>query len=279
MKVGAQLSGWEAFYADRAERRDAATDPALRKHFEAELQQAKITMKAMGIEVPEDKAPKKPDTTDPKSDPKSKAPKQDNAPVGEGDAKSPPVNKSDKVPNNVKFVDSNGKPVAGGELSKGLNKNLEPYREFIQNAANITGVPANLLAAVIWDESKGNASAGTINGENGRADTGLMQMNADTFAGVKSRHPDLVQGNVGDPKTNIMAGALYLKEQYDKFGSWDLALRAYNSGPLAVNPSDHTASTTGQGTKNYVEKVNFYWNLLNQGNSMPDGFPGGNQYY
>ena len=132
---------------------------------------------------------------------------------------------------------------------------------------------------MIWDESKGVASAGTINGENGQTDTGLMQINPETFATLKAQHPDLITGDAFDPKNNIMAGALYLKEQYDQFGDWDLALRAYNSGPLSVDPSDHTISTTGFGTKNYVEKVNFYEDLLNQGSSMPDGYPGGNELY
>lgn len=266
MKVGSQLSGWEGFYADRAERRDAATDPALREHFENELQQARITMQAMGIEVPQDGGAGKPEL------PKN-APEQINAQV-EPDP-------------DVKFVDKDGAPQSrasnedahAGSLSAGLNESLEPYRQDILAASEATGVPANLLAAVIWDESKGVASAGTINGENGQTDSGLMQINPETFAALKAQYPDLVTGDAADPRNNIMAGALYLKEQFDQFGDWDLALRAYNSGPLSVDPSDHTISTTGFGTKNYVEKVNFFEDLLNQGSAMPDGYPGGNEYY
>ncbi|WP_343314993.1 transglycosylase SLT domain-containing protein [Brucella sp. BE17] len=267
MKVGSQLSGWEGFYADRAERRDAATDPALREHFDNELQQARITMQAMGIEVPQDSARK------------SETPGSTNA-----HAETDP---GPKPGNDVKFVDKDGAPVSNaldkatqsGSLSAGLNESLQPYRQDILAASDATGVPANLLAAVIWDESKGVASAGTINGENGQTDSGLMQINSETFAALKAQHPDLVTGEASDPKNNIMAGALYLKEQYDQFGDWDLALRAYNSGPLSVDPSDHTISTTGFGTKNYVEKVNFYEDLLNQGSSMPDGYPAGNETY
>lgn len=271
MKVESQLSGWEGFYADRAERRDAATDPALREHFENELQQARITMQAMGIEVPQDSAAGKPGTP--------------------GDTKAHAETEPGLEPSNdVKFVDKDGAPISrapdkttqsgqSGSLSAGLNESLQPYRQDILDASQATGVPANLLAAVIWDESKGVASAGTVNGENGQTDTGLMQINPETFAALKAQHPDLVTGDASDPKNNIMAGALYLKEQYDQFGDWDLALRAYNSGPLSVDPSDHTISTIGFGTKNYVEKVNFYEDLLNQGSSMPDGYPGGNELY
>ena len=46
------MSGWEAFSADRIARRDAAVDDATRQHFEKELELAQITMKAMGLDVP-----------------------------------------------------------------------------------------------------------------------------------------------------------------------------------------------------------------------------------
>lgn len=269
MKVESQLSGWEGFYADRAERRDTATDPALREHFEAELEQARITMQAMGSEVPLDGAAGK--TEAPGTVPDHTSAQQTEPESGQ----------------NVKFVDKDGAPqflesdkgAQAGSLGAGLNESLQPYRQDILAASEATSVPANLLAAVIWDESKGIASVGTINDENRQTDSGLMQINPETFTALKAQHPDLVSSDASDPKTNIMAGALYLKEQFDQFGDWNLALRAYNSGPLSVDPSDHTVSTTGFGTKNYVEKVNFYQDLLNQGSSMPDGYSGGNEYY
>jgi soluble lytic murein transglycosylase-like protein len=260
MKVDSQVSGWESFVADRTERRDAATDDATRQHFEAELEQARITMQAMGLEAPQGTTPAE-------------------VPQPSATEASEPT---EQPFNDAQFIDYDAKsplPTAGsGELSENLG-NLEPYREEILAAAEATGVPANLLAAVIWDESKGIASAGTINGENGLTDAGLMQLNPQTYADLQSRNPELLGSDATDPQNNIMAGALYLQEQHTQFGDWDLALRAYNSGPLSVDPSDHTISTTGFGTQNYVEKVNFYQGLLDQGQALPDGFPGGNQYY
>ena len=38
-----------------------------------------------------------------------------------------------------------------------------------------------------------------------------------------------------DPRANLDGGAKYLRMMYDKFGSWKLALAAYNAGPLAVD--------------------------------------------
>lgn len=40
--------------------------------------------------------------------------------------------------------------------------------------------------------------------------------------------------NPDDPYQNIEGAARYLKQQYDHFGSWRLALAAYNAGPNAV---------------------------------------------
>ena len=37
--------------------------------------------------------------------------------------------------------------------------------------------------------------------------------------------------NPWDPAQNLWATARYLREQYDTFGSWPLALAAYHAGP------------------------------------------------
>lgn len=269
MTVGS-VSGWEAFSADRIARRDAAVDDATRQHFEKELELAQITMKAMGLDVPNP----------------SHAEKRESGHSGPTAEAAPTqfyADTSSDVPTETEFSDYDAypetSPSGSDTLSANLGGALEPYRDDILAASEATGVPANLLTAVIWDESKGVPSVGTINGENGLTDTGLMQLNPRTFEALKNQYPDLLTGHASDPQTNIMAGALYLKEQHNEFGDWDLALRAYNSGPLSVDPSDHTISTTGLGTMNYVEKVTFYQELLDQGQPLPDGYPGGNKYY
>ncbi|MFA1602628.1 transglycosylase SLT domain-containing protein [Alcaligenes faecalis] len=258
--------GWQAFHADRTERLQGTTDEALRKHFESELEVARVTMQAMGIDVPQAGAAGQ-----------TAAPQPD-AQAVPGDA----VPGSAQAPAEPAAADkpAAGKGAGGSQgLAENLNPQLEPYRQDIMAAAEATGIPANLLAAVIWDESKGIATAGSTNGENGMTDSGLMQLNPQTFADIKARNASLVTGDSSDPGSNIMAGALYLKDMHDQFGDWDFALRAYNSGPLSVDLADASISTTGFGTKNYVEKVNFYRETLDQGNVMPDGFPGGNQMY
>lgn len=267
MTVGS-MSGWEAFSADRIERRDAAVDDATRQHFEKELELAQITMRAMGGDAPNPPHAEKRESVD-------------SGPAAEAAPTEFYADTSSEVITEPDFSDYGAYPETSPSdtLSANLGGALEPYRADILAASEATGVPANLLTAVIWDESKGVASVGTINGENGLIDTGLMQLNPRTFEALKDKYPDLFTGHASDPQTNIMAGALYLKEQHNEFGDWDLALRAYNSGPLSVDPSDHTISSTGFGTMNYVEKVTFYQELLDQGQPLPDGYPGGNKYY
>ena len=40
--------------------------------------------------------------------------------------------------------------------------------------------------------------------------------------------------NPHNPKENLEGGARYLRQQYQRFGNWRLALAAYNAGPEAV---------------------------------------------
>ncbi|RJE89498.1 transglycosylase SLT domain-containing protein [Paracoccus onubensis] len=249
MNVNSALSGWQSFVSDRQSRMDATNDEALKKHFAAEIELAQQTIESMGSD-----APSAPDMTAPE-------PQADQFPV--------------KTNSEAEPGDGKGQSGAMPELTG----KLAQYQDEIRIASEATGVPPELLAAVIWDESKGIASAATTNGENGLTDSGLMQVNPETFAALKAKHPDLLPGGPDDVQSNIMAGALYLAEQKATFGDWDLALRAYNSGPGSVDPSDPSISTTGLGTKNYVDKVNFFEDLIARGQVLPDGFPGGNQMY
>ena len=61
-----------------------------------------------------------------------------------------------------------------------------------------------------------------------------MQINAATFNDLKQRNSYIPDRHVTDPEANILAGASYLREMHDRFGSWEWALRAYNSGPQAA---------------------------------------------
>ena len=100
------------------------------------------------------------------------------------------------------------------------------YRAAFAAAAARTGVPASLLVATAYEESRMNPNARSAAGA-----LGLLQLMPDTAHDL---------GIAGDgPAANILAGARYLREQLTRFGDLDLALAAYNAGPTAIDRAGH----------------------------------------
>ena len=125
---------------------------------------------------------------------------------------------------------------SGGTVSTG-NATVD---EIISNASASVGVPKNILAALVKAESSGNQNAKSSAGA-----IGLAQLMPST---AKSLGVDPY-----DPVQNVQGGAKYLKQQYDKYGSWDLALAAYNAGP--GNVDKYGGIPPFKETKKYVQKV------------------------
>jgi soluble lytic murein transglycosylase-like protein len=96
-----------------------------------------------------------------------------------------------------------------------------PYGRAFRAAARETGLPLTLLVAVAWEESRMDPHAESAVGAQG-----LLQLMPATARELR------LDGD--DPETNVLAGARYLKQMIDRFGSLDLALAAYNAGPTAV---------------------------------------------
>ncbi|AQS86485.1 MAG: lytic transglycosylase domain-containing protein [Acetobacter aceti] len=98
-----------------------------------------------------------------------------------------------------------------------------PYAAEIAEAARRFDIPATWIRAVMGAESAGDPGAVSLAGA-----MGLMQIMPGTWADLRSRHH--LGRDPYDPRDNILAGAAYLRELHDRYGSPGF-LAAYNAGP------------------------------------------------
>lgn len=101
-------------------------------------------------------------------------------------------------------------------------------------------VPEELFLRLVNQESRWNTTARSHKGA-----LGLAQLMPATARALRV--------NPGDPHENLEGGARYLAQQYRKFGSWRLALAAYNAGPGAVEK--HGGIPPYKETRNYVKII------------------------
>lgn len=127
---------------------------------------------------------------------------------------------------------------ATGKPYKG--KYRGPYVQMARAVARQHGVPEDLFLKLVNQESRWNPKAKSHKGALGLAQ--LMPFTARKL-GVDPH----------DPQQNLEGGARYLKQQYRKFGSWRLALAAYNAGPGAVKK--YGGVPPYKETQNYVKII------------------------
>jgi len=97
------------------------------------------------------------------------------------------------------------------------------FANFIEEASRRFAVPTYLIRVVMDVESAGDARARSPKGA-----MGLMQIMPETWADLRIHHR--LGSNPYDPRDNILAGAAYLHELHDRYGSPGF-LAAYNAGP------------------------------------------------
>lgn len=148
--------------------------------------------------------------------------------------------------------------VSGTQTGK-LVQTGDEIETAIQNAANKTGLDADLIRAVIQVESSFNTDAVSTAGAQG-----LMQLMPGTaeYLGVEDPF---------DACENVLGGATYLAQQIKRFGDVRLALAAYNTGPSKIaslgiadadDPEEYEKISSG--VRGYVKKVLSYYEQYSQ---------------
>jgi hypothetical protein len=118
---------------------------------------------------------------------------------------------------------------------------------FVVEASQRFGIPAAWIRAVIHVESAGDVHVVSPKGA-----MGLMQIMPDTWAGLRLRYG--LSADPFDPLDNILAGAAYLRELHDRYGSPGF-LAAYNAGPARYEDYMATGRPLPDETRAYVAMV------------------------
>ncbi|HOV03268.1 MAG TPA: lytic transglycosylase domain-containing protein [Kaistiaceae bacterium] len=115
-------------------------------------------------------------------------------------------------------------PVRAQTSPPARTASVEPHAAHIAEAAQRFGIPEAWIIAVKRAESAGDVRAISSAGA-----MGLMQIMPDTWRELRVRHR--LGRDPYDPRDNILAGAAYLREMYDRYGTIPAMLAAYNAGP------------------------------------------------
>jgi hypothetical protein len=122
---------------------------------------------------------------------------------------------------------------------------VDPYAAHIAEASQRFGIPEHWIRAVLRAESAGEVRAISEAGA-----IGLMQVMPDTWAGLRDRYR--LGRDPYQPRDNILAGAAYMREMWDRYGNVAAMLAAYNAGPARYDEYRATGRTLPAETRTYV---------------------------
>lgn len=115
----------------------------------------------------------------------------------------------------------------------------EDVKQNIIKQAKIMGVEPAIVLSIAKTESGFNQSARGYGGH-----IGVFQLSHSTAKRMGLDPYDL--------DDNIRGGITYYKNMYDKFGSMELAVAAYNSGPEAIKRHNNTVP---KHSKHFVTRI------------------------
>jgi soluble lytic murein transglycosylase-like protein len=119
-----------------------------------------------------------------------------------------------------------------------------PFAAFVAEASGRFAVPEHWIRAVMHVESDGKLRARSQKGA-----MGLMQIMPKTWTELRARYG--LGADPYDPRDNILAGAAYIRELYDRYGAPGF-LAAYNAGPRRYENCLATGRLLPDETQAYV---------------------------
>lgn len=124
----------------------------------------------------------------------------------------------------------------------------DPWAGHIAEAAERFEIPARWIRSVMAAESGGDARALSPRGA-----IGLMQIMPATWEELRTKFD--LGDDPWEPRANILAGAAYLRQMYDRYGAVDAMLAAYNAGPQRYGAHRTSGRALPAETVQYVEKI------------------------
>ena len=121
-------------------------------------------------------------------------------------------------------------PAPAQTMSPTVAYAVTSYAGHIDEAAQRFELPASWIRAVMQAESGGDPRAVSSAGA-----MGLMQIMPTTWNELRVHHG--LGADPFDPRDNILAGAAYLRQLHDRYGSIRAMLAAYNAGPSRYEAS------------------------------------------
>lgn len=134
------------------------------------------------------------------------------------------------------------------DLATDWKKRGEKYLPLLNAAEDRHGIPRDLLVRLAYQESRFREDIITGKTVSPAGALGIMQI-------VPKWHPTAQPLNV--PAAIDYAGR-YLRQLYNRFGSWTLALAAYNAGQGNVSKYGNQVPPFGE-TQNYVAQIMGDW--------------------
>lgn len=110
------------------------------------------------------------------------------------------------------------------------------WRPYIAEASSRFGIPVSWIERVMMAESRGRTTLAGRPIVSPVGAMGLMQLMPGTWSEMRTKLG--LGANPHDPRDNILAGTLYLRLMYDRFGYPGL-FGAYNAGPMRY--AEHVA--------------------------------------